>query len=411
MNAIIASAKQIIFTVTLYPFFSLLQKIRKRNKNIILVIGRDDGKLLDNCKYILSALKNIKDESITIYYVSRNEQTLSSLHKSGIKCFKKQNNISTILFLLSSGIIIVDSLDWSKNGWHLAYRGAKIIQLWHGIPLKEIELGKTNRSIVKKNNFIKKLINIYWELTQRFPKFYALIATSPFSNNLLSQCIRNVNCWNTGYPRTDVLLKNSLTEFDYLNTEINVLKKISIEKEKNNRIVFYCPTFRDGMINPLSNSIIDISRFDKIFKKYQISLFIKFHPWIKDTKVPSDITNVTIIRADSDAYPLLRYADLLITDYSSIYFDFLLLDKPILFFPYDLEAYKKDERALLLDYDEFTPGEKCFSIPKLILKIVRKSTYTNDKFYKERKKIKDIMFQYQDDKAAERIVSRIIQSL
>lgn len=53
------------------------------------------------------------------------------------------------------------------------------------------------------------------------------------------------------------------------------------------------------------------------------------------------------------------------TDYSSLYFDFLLWNRPILFFPYDLEYYRNEDRGLIFDYEEFTPGPKAYGIEDL----------------------------------------------
>ena len=63
------------------------------------------------------------------------------------------------------------------------------------------------------------------------------------------------------------------------------------------------------------------------------------------------------------------HCDLLITDYSSIFFDFLLLDRPIVFFPYDLEQYLSQDRAMYFDYEIMTPGPKCRTYDELELQI------------------------------------------
>ena len=65
-----------------------------------------------------------------------------------------------------------------------------------------------------------------------------------------------------------------------------------------------------------------------------------------------------MIDKDADHYTFLEEADVLVTDYSSIYFDFLLTDKPVVFFDYDLEEYLSDTREMYFDYEAFTPGMK-----------------------------------------------------
>lgn len=70
-----------------------------------------------------------------------------------------------------------------------------------------------------------------------------------------------------------------------------------------------------------------------------------------------------------DFYNILNAVDILITDYSSIYFDFLLLDRPIIFTPIDYEEYKHNRGFLLEPFDFWAPGDKCFCYEDLKLTI------------------------------------------
>ena len=73
-------------------------------------------------------------------------------------------------------------------------------------------------------------------------------------------------------------------------------------------------------------------------------------------RVAADLPNVIHYDPTADVYPALADVDLLVTDYSSIYFDFLLLDRPIVFFANDLDLYLRRERHLLFEYRDMTPG-------------------------------------------------------
>lgn len=377
----------------------------RRNSNLIIVIGRDNGKILDNCKYILQGLNESNHKSF--YYLTRNADAEKVISDTGIKVHVQKKNLQTFIFLLKAGVIVVDSLDWSKGGWHLLYQGAKIIQLWHGIPLKEIELQKAKRQINEKNRITQISAKLFWKITNRFPKFHALIATSDFSADLLSKCINTKGCWITGYPRNDVLLKRTISNFDYLNTDSIALLEIAKAKSKSYKTILFTPTFRDGFSNPLENNALLLSRIDNLLKKNNIILFIKFHPWVKD--IPTEnFDNIQIIQSDSDIYPLLRDFDLLITDYSSIYFDFLLTEKPIVFFPHDLADYTKDQRSLLVNYDAFTPGKKAFSLPQLTKLVL--AELKNDSGRHKRQELVKLMFKNIDSQATERVVNKILLS-
>ena len=102
-------------------------------------------------------------------------------------------------------------------------------------------------------------------------------------------------------------------------------------------------------------------------------------------------------------YDVLAFVDVLITDYSSIYFDYLLLNRPIVFYVPDLERYKETRGFLLEPYEKWTPGDKARTIPGLI-QALQEAIDNPDKWKREREWLRDVMFKYQDGKASERII-------
>jgi len=107
-----------------------------------------------------------------------------------------------------------------------------------------------------------------------------------------------------------------------------------------------------------------------------------------------------------DLYEVINAADLLITDYSSVYFDYLLLDRPIIFTPLDLEQYKKNRGFLAEPYDFWAPGPKCINYNELKNEISK--CFRNKKYYeKERKTIKKIVHHYTDGNSTQRIFEMI----
>ena len=96
--------------------------------------------------------------------------------------------------------------------------------------------------------------------------------------------------------------------------------------------------------------------------------------------------------------------DILITDYSSIAYDFLLLDRPIIFFDYDREIYERNMGGFLFDYDEFTPGIKVKNQDELISAIKEKDSYKEQRDY-----IKEIFFDSTNIRSSENIFKEIIK--
>lgn len=385
-----------------------LSKLIKRKKNNIAIISRDQGKLLDNCKYLFPALHEHLGTKANITFVTQKQDVFNELQGMGLPCRLNKRTIKDIYFFMKVGIVIVDSIDWRRDAWNTTLLGAKIIQLWHGIPLKEIEQAKSESEISQHSASIKLAIRIYWKVTQRFQKFDLLIATSEYAANLLGKCINHKRIWITGYPRNDVLLKSHLTKYDLLNVDNFILNDILRSHASKEGIFFYCPTFRDGKPNPIGENPEIMALIDKYLKKSNSVLYIKLHPWVKSAPQP-DITNIKTIPSDTDIYPLLRYADILITDYSSLFFDFLLLDKPIIFFPYDLKEYNASQRSFLLDYDLHTPGDKALTLKGLIRKIAKQKI--EDAYIDKRRAVRQLMFSDMDHQSSLRIAKLISEEL
>ena len=110
-----------------------------------------------------------------------------------------------------------------------------------------------------------------------------------------------------------------------------------------------------------------ISSFLNKCEKNKIKIISKFHSAEKNTHLQNLQNHPSFLNlpADTDIYSYLDLIDIVITDYSSIGFDFLLWDRPVIFFPYDLDYYKNHDRKLIFDYEKFTPGPKVYTIEDL----------------------------------------------
>ncbi len=127
---------------------------------------------------------------------------------------------------------------------------------------------------------------------------------------------------------------------------------------------------------------------------------------------PFQEKNVVFINPLSDPYPFLTLADVLITDYSSVYFDFLLLNKPIIFYPYDYDEYVKYCRRFYFDYFSFTPGEKAYTIKDLLLALkscLASSTEYMKHFERERQNVLNVYYESESicSRASERIYEHV----
>ena len=112
----------------------------------------------------------------------------------------------------------------------------------------------------------------------------------------------------------------------------------------------------------------------------------------------------------NDINRILNHIDVLVTDYSSVFYDFLVLDRPILFAPFDLEEYQKIDRELYEDYSSATPGQICQNWNEIQIQLEKYFSF-GDTYQTERIEIFNQYFKYSDNHNSERIVDTVINYL
>jgi CDP-glycerol glycerophosphotransferase (TagB/SpsB family) len=205
---------------------------------------------------------------------------------------------------------------------------------------------------VKKKNLIGRFI----DCLSPYNKYRndIVVATSELTQNILAKAFRVPlnKVLTCGFPRNDVFFE-----------DIEDIEDIENEKFK----CIYMPTFRGEMASEcdlFENYGFDIEQMEAELAKHNIELTLRMHPVNKPPdQIVKQIKKSKTIKLDAgnDIYQTINQYDCLITDYSSIYFDFLLSNKPIVFAPFDLDLYKKHERALYFEFEEVTLKPYCYS--------------------------------------------------
>jgi len=377
-------------------------------------------KFADNSKYLfLYVTKNHPD--ITCVWLSRNTDVIEKLRENGY-CAYHVSSLEGILHSLRAGCVVISTSLWDVN--RSLIRGAKVVQLWHGTPLKKL-------LITSKYRFRDhKLMLRFWLFLRSLmasifgfeAEHYDLtIATSQESRKAMLSAFdelpafrSNMNVVVTGYPRNDVLLD---ARWSYDNCPYLEHIKSTVDFTF---VICYLPTWRRQDIGRKLDLLFDygfdidevealLTRIDAILimKVHERGTEIRLHPEHGDQKsrifTPSDT-------ALPDIYPLLKRVNILITDYSSVYFDFLLLDRPIIFAPFDLREFVDlDGQELFYDYDEVTPGPKATDW-KRVFELVERNLQSDD-YKTQRKEICHRFNEFRDCENSERVYDIIKKSL
>ncbi len=321
-----------------------------KKKDKIIFIGRDDGLFLDNVKYLyLFMTKNY--QNLDISFLTENKAVFSLLSDHNRIFFP---SLKAFWDLWRTNILIVDNGMWINNSKIYFLWKSKKVQLWHGIGLKRIHLDDPDWIKLYR----KLRYRIYFKLIGLPTRYQLFLSTNSFFYEyFFKKAFLIDDKIFANYPRNEVIINDDFSKnYDvFLNSDLEFKQKIESAKDIKTRIL-YMPTFRDSGVDVLSEKILDLNKLNQFAQKNKILFILKFHPDPRFKKYSDQFENILWFDSSKDIYPLIGVFDLLISDYSSFYFDFLLTEKPIIFFAYDLEKYQKQDRPFVFKYEEMTPG-------------------------------------------------------
>ncbi|MCC5803162.1 CDP-glycerol glycerophosphotransferase family protein [Rossellomorea vietnamensis] len=251
--------------------------------------------------------------------------------------------LKAIYHLATSKVVVIDNY----YGFLAATPfkdGVECIQVWHaGGAIKKF--GLMDPSNVHRSH---KAIDRFHQVYQQFHK---VVVGSEGLSNIYYEAfgIQEHHILPFGIPRTDLFYNQNKMETvkRKLNDRLPVLRQ--------KKVILYAPTYRDSDLS-MFKLHLDLDLLHKHFSETHV-LLLKFHRAIhREQHYEEDYKGFVFDLTDHpNINDLLLVTDILITDYSSIPFEYSILEKPMIFFPYDLEEYKK-ERGFWMDYKEFVPG-------------------------------------------------------
>jgi len=397
----IITFSEVLLGWIIYP----LSFLTPRSDKIWIFIGCRKSKerelFADNSKYMfLYAVQNIPTHKVV--WISSDNKLPKIIQGLGYSAFYIYSP-KGIYYSLRAGYTFVDAFVQFRN-WKFSGR-TKVIQLWHGKSMKKTGY-ESPYSLPAASKFISPNL---------FRKYEHVIASSEYTRDMLSAVFRipTEKILITGLPRFDVMFKkikgSEIDGVPDLENKVESLKRYGV-----NKMVFYAPTFRPNATNPLFENLkkgidifqLDLKMLNDLFEKNNSHLFIGLHPKFSLVDYDTDeYKNITFLRPGFDIYRTLSLFDALVTDYSSLFSDFLLLSRPMIFLVYDLEKYKV-EMGLFDDFDKMTPGPKVFTNEQLA-KEIEKVLKGVDEYKEQRLRVRKIFYKNLDGNSAQRVADAV----
>lgn len=388
----------------------------KKEQDLWVFSGFQQTSYMDNTKYLYEYVVENHPE-IRAVWLTKNEEIYQQLTEEGKPVVMTQT--AQCRKLVSRAAIAVT--DHFKMSDYDVFSGLndnlKMVQLWHGVGLKSIgDLKNTNVPGVKFSDDIlpaegdspfRRLIKKvkYWRYAfhrELFEKYFLLVCPGPERVAQIADPwhIPHENCFFSGHPRN--------------------IHLYTAQKHEGPMKVLYAPTYRwdgRGERQLLKQIVESAEAIQSRMERLDGELMIRLHPhtWRNYSYILDPLAEKfdrIKIDQEKDIYMTLADYDILISDYSSIAYDFILLDRPTIYFNYDFEKFTRKECKLNYDYDEYSPGIKTATWEQTLDAI---ETYAKDpqKDSHWRRKVREEFYDMSanDENNSERIVQEIKRRL
>jgi CDP-glycerol glycerophosphotransferase (TagB/SpsB family) len=366
-----------------------------RRRNLLVVIGKDDGKFVDNAKHFFVQAPAHVGVDMRCVFLSERTDVVELIVGAGREA-TRYPSLSSIWCLLRCGAVVVDSNEWWFRMRRFLLLGSPVVQLWHGVGFKRIERDKWRNEAAARgwlnSPVVSALRKIKRRLSGRQVRYSAVVTTSSFyRDHVFMPAFSSADFLVLGYPR------NAFAKFppvasglEWGNVDNAILASLPRWIAEHRRLVVVAPTFRDTRATPIGLDDDTVRFLEEYCIEHSMELIFKFHPHERGAALVRG-RHLHLCRSDSDIYPLLPASSALVTDFSSIYMDYLLLDKPVAFLTSDLEDYTAIDRQFQFSFEEMTPGPKANNWPELMTML--QAELENDSYSERRAKLVQLAFE------------------
>lgn len=306
-----------------------IPRVKRMQPDVVLFTSWQ-GRHADSPRAICEELRR-RDAPFELVWLLADE-SLAPSGTTGVRC-------GTVAHLEQLGRARYVVSNNSMPGWFRKRSGAWYVQTWHGTPLKRIAFDIEEPRFSGSRRYLESL-------RREVTGWDYLVAQNRFSTEVLRRAFRyEGRVLETGYPRNDIL---SAPERDAVAAAIR--RELGVPE--GNRVVLYAPTWRDGLglDRPL-----DLAELVRTFGADHTFL-VRSHALEGHALTDGLDPAVRDVSDRHDVTELLLAADVLVTDYSSVMFDFAVTRKPMLFYTPDLVEYRDNIRGFCFDFESSAPG-------------------------------------------------------
>ena len=354
----------------LYPFSFVFPRNRKK-----WAFGSFRGAFNDNAKYLFIQCCEEAPE-LNCAWLSMNKDTIRFIRSRNLQAYHTLSPRG-IWFALTAKYWFFNA--YTSDIMYCFSGNAVCVNLWHGLTMKRIEFGIKSGPLAER--FVKQTFKERFYNPETFRQPDYMLSSAPFQSDIFARSFRIPieKCLEFGYPRNFPLTSNSETLRKFIATYETQETEALIEKiAQYKRTFIYMPTWRDSQKNIFSQSM-NLHDLDSLLQSKNELMLMKPHAnTIIDESQCQQFSNIVFISNTVDVYPILPFIDVLVTDYSSILYDVILMDnKGVILYVYDFNEYET-ERSFEIPFDENTVGKKVTNFEELLRAITEEDYHVDE---------------------------------
>ena len=337
-------------------FFAKYDSFFPKFRRKVILVVKKNTEFSGNLRVCANVLLAKKSHKVYVYKDGSMPASLETAIKAQGMRVLKHNSWRSFYHIFTSGVIFFSHV---PRDAHISVKSKRrvIVGLWHGVAFKNIEsqmvsVAPEKLALIEKNAVLYDLMTAS---SQKDKKYLA-------KSFMVDESIIEI----TGLPRYD-LLKSTYTLDEFLNAQKQQLERIKAGK----KLILYAPTFREHCESHLEQiSHSEWHTLNNFMIANNSVLGVRPHPYdLKHSpELFESLSNIVWLGQDefTESNLVLQYVDALIVDFSSIWIDYLLLDRPILGFAKDFEHYRDNERGFAYDFSSTFPDVFVNNITDLI---------------------------------------------
>ena len=363
----------------------------KMDDKMVLYLSFDGRSYSDNPKAIYETmLTDAKFDKYQLIWALKEPVIIS-----GCKVIKRQS-LAYFYYLSKAKYWVFNN---KMPDYYIKRADQVYLQTWHGTPLKRLAHDMPDLGITyyRSKQTYQEMVSAYDKDSQLWDY---LISPNQFSTAVFCSAfkVNREKIIETGYPRNDILTTVSTEKIQGVKEKFNI--------PSNKQVILYAPTWRDNAFNLQGYTFelnLDFTKWHKILGDDYVIIFKPHYLIAQHFVVPNGLSEfVLTMPATADINELYIISDQLITDYSSVFFDYAILNRPIYFYMFDFETYRDDLRGFYLQVPKALPNDICYTQDQL-LTAIRSGQFDFKRLAAFNEKFNHL----QDGKASRRVIDEV----